>query len=278
MVWFNEICTRTADMIAGWMRVGFVHGVMNTDNMSILGETIDYGPYGWLEDFDPDWTPNTTDAQHRRYRYSNQPGIAQWNLMQLANALVPLVNETAPLEAALTDYATYYQNTWQDILTAKLGLASYDDAVANGLLNLLSAHETDMTLFYRGLAATDPESRDSTLLAPIQPAFYSQPNPEHLQKLELWFSQYKAAHLNGAQDNAGRIELMQRTNPKFVLRNYLAQLAIDEAEQGHFERTMTTLQVLRQPYAEQPEYEDYAEKRPEWARTRVGCSMLSCSS
>ena len=278
VVWFNEICTRTADMIAGWMRVGFVHGVMNTDNMSILGETIDYGPYGWLEDFDPDWTPNTTDAQHRRYRYSNQPGIAQWNLMQLANALVPLVNETAPLEAALTDYATYYQNTWQDILTAKLGLASYDDAVANGLLNLLSAHETDMTLFYRGLAATDPESRDSTLLAHIQPAFYSQPNPEHLQKLELWFSQYKAAHLNGAHDNAARIELMQRTNPKFVLRNYLAQLAIDEAEQGHFERTMTTLQVLRQPYAEQPEYEDYAEKRPEWARTRVGCSMLSCSS
>ena len=96
-------------MIVHWMRVGFVHGVMNTDNMSIIGETIDYGPYGWLDDFDPEWTPNTTDAANRRYRYSQQPAIAQWNLMQLANAILPLTEDPKPLEQSLSDYAKTYE-------------------------------------------------------------------------------------------------------------------------------------------------------------------------
>src|SRR5262249_32083091 len=102
--WFEEVCRRTAVLIAEWMRVGFVHGVMNTDNMSILGLTIDYGPYGWLEGYDPRWTPNTTDAEGRRYCYGNQPQIAQWNLVRLANALYPLIGDKAPLEQALALY------------------------------------------------------------------------------------------------------------------------------------------------------------------------------
>ena len=106
---FTEVCRLTVDMIVHWMRVGFVHGVMNTDNMSILGLTIDYGPYGWLEDYDPDWTPNTTDAATRRYRFGHQPAVAQWNLLQLANAIYPIVGQAEPLEAALRAFAEDYQ-------------------------------------------------------------------------------------------------------------------------------------------------------------------------
>ncbi|MGA0840878.1 MAG: protein adenylyltransferase SelO, partial [Pseudomonadales bacterium] len=122
---FAEITERTAFLMSEWMRVGFVHGVMNTDNMSILGLTIDYGPYGWLENFDPDWTPNTTDGEGRRYRYANQPGVAHWNLLQLANALFPLVGEAAPLEAILNAYPEQYQAYRQRAMAAKLGLSEW---------------------------------------------------------------------------------------------------------------------------------------------------------
>ena len=120
-----------------WMRVGFVHGVMNTDNMSILGETIDYGPYGWLAGYDPNWTPNTTDAGQRRYRYGQQPAIGQWHLMQLANAILPLIEDPKPLEDALSAYVTRYEAGWQNTMTAKLGLKEYnkdivDRATSNG--------------------------------------------------------------------------------------------------------------------------------------------------
>ena len=109
--WFEEICRRTGILIAHWMRVGFVHGVMNTDNMSILGLTIDYGPYGWLEGFDLHWTPNTTDAQGRRYCFGNQPRIAQWNLVRLANALAPLIDDDAALEHGLADFCRHLRGS-----------------------------------------------------------------------------------------------------------------------------------------------------------------------
>ena len=124
--WFEEICRRTAVMIAEWMRVGFVHGVMNTDNMSILGLTIDYGPYGWLEGFDPGWTPNTTDAEGRRYRYGNQPAIAQWNLVRLANALLPLIEDKAALEQGLAVFGETLERESSRMLAGKLGLLSLD--------------------------------------------------------------------------------------------------------------------------------------------------------
>ena len=136
LAFFNEVCARTAELMVHWMRVGFVHGVMNTDNLSILGETIDYGPYGWLDDFDPEWTPNTTDATHRRYRYSQQPAIAQWNLMQLANALLPLIEDAKPLEEALTEFARSYQQHWQSMMASKLGLKRHNEALNNRLLAL----------------------------------------------------------------------------------------------------------------------------------------------
>ncbi|RMH13549.1 MAG: YdiU family protein, partial [Gammaproteobacteria bacterium] len=120
--WFAEVCDRTCTMIVHWMRVGFVHGVMNTDNMSIIGETIDYGPYGWLDDFDPHWTPNTTDAHGRRYRYGAQPEISHWNLYQLANAIFPLVEAAEPLREILDNYEPQYRQRWQAMMAAKLGL------------------------------------------------------------------------------------------------------------------------------------------------------------
>ncbi|HEY5719374.1 MAG TPA: YdiU family protein, partial [Gammaproteobacteria bacterium] len=124
LAWFTEICQRTAHMVVAWMRVGFVHGVMNTDNMSVLGLTIDYGPYGWLENYDPDWTPNTTDAHGRRYRYGHQPQIAQWNLVQLANAIYPLVEDVTAFERALDIYGSTYDQAWREMIASKLGLAA----------------------------------------------------------------------------------------------------------------------------------------------------------
>ena len=152
--WFTEVCERTARMIAGWMRVGFVHGVMNTDNMSILGLTIDYGPYGWLDNFDPHWTPNTTDAGGRRYRYAQQPAIAQWNLVRLAEALALLFESTAPLEAGLERYIDVYTETYEAAIAAKFGWPALDDdgrALAGEAYALLAEAEVDYTLFFRAL-------------------------------------------------------------------------------------------------------------------------------
>ncbi|MBC8211525.1 MAG: YdiU family protein [Gammaproteobacteria bacterium] len=285
--WFREICTRTADMVVHWMRVGFVHGVMNTDNMSILGLTIDYGPYGWLENYDPDWTPNTTDANGRRYRFSNQSQIAQWNLLQLAEAIYPLINETTPLELALQHYNNYYQQQWQAMMATKLGFAhssSEIEMLAKGLLKLLESIETDMTLFYRALASFDlPETdfEDNELLQSIFAKVWYQPeqvDASYLDQLKAWLIQYRKICTSLALSEADRVQQMNSVNPKYVLRNYLAQQAIDKAGQGDYTMVQELLEVLRRPYDEQPEKEIFAAKRPEWARHRAGCSMLSCSS
>lgn len=273
---FNEVCGRTADLMVHWMRVGFVHGVMNTDNMSIIGETIDYGPYGWLEDFDPNWTPNTTDAANRRYRYGQQPGIGQWNLMQLANAILPLIGDAKPLEEILSSYAQRYELGWQQMMANKLGLTTYDETVVNGVLDILTSAETDMTIFFRRLASIDlshPEAYDS-----LRDAYYTDAEltSEHRAKTEAWIVLYRDTLM--AQKVEQRERLMNAVNPVYVLRNYIAQLAIDDAEQGDFNKVNELLDVLRRPYEEQAQFAHYADKRPEWARTRVGCSMLSCSS
>jgi uncharacterized protein YdiU (UPF0061 family) len=152
--WFREVCTRTADMIVGWMRVGFVHGVMNTDNMSILGLTIDYGPYGWLDDFDPHWTPNTTDAQGRRYRFAQQPAIAQWNLLRLAEALRPVFPDLELLKEGLDAYVERYTTGYHAMLAGKFGFGSWGDAeraLVEECFTLLHQAQVDYTLFFRTL-------------------------------------------------------------------------------------------------------------------------------
>ncbi len=286
--WFAEICRRTAIMIVHWLRVGFVHGVMNTDNMSILGLTIDYGPYGWLEDYDPNWTPNTTDAGGRRYRYGHQPQIAQWNLVRLANALYPLIEEAPPLEAALALYGETFDQEYQAMMAAKLGLKAFDPAtdgeLFNELLAVLQLVETDMTLFYRSLAqlpvADEAIAPPADRLAPLLDAYYEPTalTAEYRSRIGNWLDQYRARVRRDGTTDAERTCRMNAVNPKYVLRNYLAQLAIDQAEAGDYTGVNDLLAVLRHPYDEQPGREAFAAKRPEWARHRAGCSMLSCSS
>jgi uncharacterized protein YdiU (UPF0061 family) len=266
------------------MRVGFVHGVMNTDNMSVLGLTIDYGPYGWLENYDPDWTPNTTDSAHRRYRYGQQPAVAQWNLLQLANAIFPLIGEAKPLEDLLRGYVQTYQSASQSMMAQKLGLNAFDPTTDPALLTELDAVlrlcETDMTIFYRNLALIDGGVDGTDLIAPLLPAYYV---PEQLTadvrlRIERWLRGYLQRTQRDAVSPERRRERMNAVNPKYVLRNYLAQLAIDKAQQRDYSMVNELLEVLRNPYTDQPGREAFEQKRPDWARHRVGCSMLSCSS
>jgi uncharacterized protein YdiU (UPF0061 family) len=277
--WFEEICRRTAMMVADWMRVGFVHGVMNTDNMSILGLTIDYGPYGWLEGYDPGWTPNTTDATGRRYCYGRQPEIAQWNLLRLAGALSPLIPDRADLEAGIDTFGRVYGECSQRIMGDKLGLLEFaagDDALVEDLVAALHAAETDMTLFFRGLADVPVAAADdAVLMAPLRAALYDEGDGEHLLG---WLRRYVERVRRDGQDPATRRARMNRTNPKYVPRNYLAQLAIDALAEGDASVLKRLLAVLEHPYDEQPEHEDLAARRPEWARHKAGCSALSCSS
>jgi uncharacterized protein YdiU (UPF0061 family) len=287
--WYEEICRRTAEMIVHWQRVGFVHGVMNTDNMSILGLTIDYGPYGWLEGFDLNWTPNTTDASDRRYRFGNQPSIAFWNLGQLANAIFPLLetDSIAALQAALNVYQKAFAEGWQAMMAGKLGLQRFnpdtDHDLCAELLTLLQSTETDMSIFFRHLSQLDSPYRqadDSQLMAPLLDAYYlpEQLTPEYQARLGVWLRTYlDRVHHEGVPYEIRR-QNMNAVNPKYVLRNYLAQLAIDQAEQGDFAKVNELLEILRHPYDEQPDKEPFAAKRPDWARQRAGCSMLSCSS
>jgi len=287
--WFERVCRLTADMIVHWMRVGFVHGVMNTDNMSVLGLTIDYGPYGWLENYDPDWTPNTTDAVGRRYRFGHQPAVAGWNLAQLAGAVYPLVGRAEPLEAALAAYTTRYRSRWQTMMAGKLGLTAFDPetdgALVEDLLSILAAVETDMTIFFRRLAHLDPAdpataADDETIPAALLGAYYvpGQLTPDHCRRTVDWLRRYfQRASRDGVSRDARR-RRMNAVNPKYVLRNYLAQLAIDRAETGDFSLVHELQDLLRRPYDTQPDKEGFACRRPDWARHRPGCSMLSCSS
>ncbi|MDO9104420.1 MAG: YdiU family protein [Methylovulum sp.] len=288
LAWFAEVCRRTADMVVHWQRVGFVHGVMNTDNMSILGLTIDYGPYGWLEDFDLNWTPNTTDASERRYRYGNQPSIALWNLGQLANAIYPLLEEPnlAALQAALNTYKETFEQGWQAMMADKLGLQAFkpatDHDLCTDLFMLLQSVETDMTIFYRQLATINLDTglADAQLMAPLAAAYYvpEQLTVAYQTQLCAWLRRYILRVLADAVPDETRRKRMNAVNPKYVLRNYLAQLAIDQAEQHDFTMVNELLELLRHPYDEQPDKAAFAAKRPDWARQRAGCSMLSCSS
>ena len=288
--WFAEICRTTADMIVHWMRVGFVHGVMNTDNMSILGLTIDYGPYGWLENYDPNWTPNTTDASGRRYRFGQQPHIALWNLAQLGQALVSLFETIEPLQAGIDLYSTYFNTECRAMMLRKLGLSvieaqtEADTALTNDILDVMYPVETDMTIFYRRLASLPldgtSDGLDDSVLDALTDAYYrpEQITTDYRATAIAWLKRYRdRVRLEGISD-ADRHLRMNAVNPKYVLRNYMAQLAIDKADQGDYSLISDLLELLRHPYDEQPDKEQFAVKRPDWARERAGCSMLSCSS
>ncbi|WP_348810805.1 protein adenylyltransferase SelO [Flavobacterium maritimum] len=283
LAFFQTVTQTTLEMIVHWQRVGFVHGVMNTDNMSIHGITIDYGPYGWLDDYNPNWTPNTTDREHKRYRFGNQPQIALWNLYQLANALYPLINDAKPLETILNAFSSDYEKRYLNMMRNKLGfkiIKEEDAALIESLTELLQLVETDMTIFFRNLSNVQKENSAVDALNAIKEAFYNEKElgGAILNKWYAWFEQYHNRINLEVLSDAERKEQMNTVNPKYVLRNYMAQLSIDAADKGDYSLLNELFELLKKPYDEQAESQKWFAKRPDWARDKVGCSMLSCSS
>ena len=284
--WLRDVAERTARLIAHWQAVGFVHGVLNTDNMSVLGLTIDYGPYGWIDDFNLDWTPNTTDATQRRYAFGRQPSVGIWNVARLAEALLPLFgDDEGRLEGALDHYQATYAAEATRRFGDKLGITiapdGDDGALLQDLFDWLGAAETDMTIFFRSLARlvvadAPPESMPAATAA----AFYGTPPTAHVEAGVAWLRRWWRRVHDPEQDRqpAEVAAAMQRTNPRFVLRNWLVQTAIEAAEKGDLAPLHRIEQVMRRPFDDQPEHDDLADRRPEWARHRPGCSALSCSS
>ena len=280
---FEAVADKTREMIVHWQRVGFVHGVMNTDNMSIHGITIDYGPYGWLEDYNPNWTPNTTDNEHKRYRFGNQPQVAQWNLLQLANALFPLIEEVKPLEKILNNFPIKYEADYIQMMHNKLGIKISNEATKNIIYLLtknLQLSETDMTIFFRNLSQVSKEDTVENAFEKIKDAFYTlEETKETIYDTWMyWFTMYINQLQKEKQSDLDRKKAMNLVNPKYVLRNYMAQLAIDAADKNDYNLLNELYEMLLKPYEEQPQFEKWFAKRPDWAKNKVGCSALSCSS
>ena len=285
---FREVATRTRDMIIHWQRVGFVHGVMNTDNMSILGLTIDYGPFGWLDNYDQNWTPNTTDSQHRRYKYMNQPSIGLWNLLRLANAIYPVIEDTEPLEAILKEYQEEIKVKYLQMMGEKIGFQSLSESdylLIQKLEQLLELEETDMTIFFRLLCDFDEDQDLASMSSKevvqyFKNAFYDweEVRATSLQAWKIWFLEYQKRLNELGEHPILRAKRMKLINPKYILRNYMAQEVIDAAEKGEYELLEEVFDLLKRPYDEQPNREKWFARRPDWAKNKVGCSMLSCSS
>ena len=279
---FNEISQRSLDMVIHWQRVGFVHGVMNTDNLSILGLTIDYGPYGWLEGYDLDWTPNTTDNQNKRYRFGAQIDVVLWNLYQLANALFPLIEDAEGLEKALQNFAEKSQHEYINMMREKLGFTIHNSNDAKIILELetcLQLTETDMTIFFRTLPKITSETYQDWFTI-LNDAYYTPKTVSDTIKKRWgnWFKVYVSRLNLEHVTTKERTIKMNAVNPKYVLRNYMSQLATESANKDDYGLIDELYEMLKRPYDEQPKYNKWFAKRPEWARHKVGCSMLSCSS
>lgn len=284
--WFKIISKRTAYLIAEWMRVGFVHGVMNTDNMSILGLTIDYGPYGWLEEYDPSWTPNTTDLPGRRYCFGRQASIGYWNLQCLASALHIMMDDKNAIEEGLNEYTNEFQRCFFEMMSNKLGLAPLnlegDQEFLRDFDDLLQSLRADMTLFYRNLNSWDPRRKKEDLEKSLElliSSCYEVPDDKSLSRLKDWLERYSERIQNSAESLEQRVQRMNKNNPKYILRNYMAyQIAQEIEKEGNQSLFDEIFLLLKKPYEEQPEFVKWAQLRPEWAKEQPGSSTLSCSS
>ena len=283
---FRSICLKTADLMVQWMQLGFVHGVMNTDNMSIMGQTIDYGPFGWLENYDEFWTPNTTDIPGRRYCYGKQPEVAFWNLYQLANSLRQLDIDEKSLIECLDDYKNRYIKSWQKTFANKLGFKKYlgnkHDLLINSLIDLFKKFGLDWTVFFRKLSLInfDPNkiSKKANLKI-IASSSYQKTDEGFEHKVNEWLCNYIYQIKSEELSSEERIELMDATNPIYVPRNYLLQEAIEKAQKEDFSLIHQLMQIMQNPYTDQgPSCEQFKNKRPNWALNKPGCSSLSCSS
>ncbi|WP_045479081.1 protein adenylyltransferase SelO [Vibrio owensii] len=269
-VMFESVVEKTAEMIAYWQAYGFAHGVMNTDNMSILGQTFDYGPFGFLDDYDPNYICNHSDYQGR-YAFEQQPRIALWNLSALAHSLSPLV-QREDLEAALGKFEVRLSQKFSELMRAKLGLhtkVDEDGRLFEAMFELLNQNKADYTRFFRELSNLDVNSPQAVVDLFIDRVAASAWVDLYLARCELEVDDH--GECVSAQT---RCEKMRRTNPKYILRNYLAQLAIDKAEEGDFSEVNRLAELLKRPYDEQREFDDYAKLPPEWGKKME----ISCSS
>lgn len=262
----SEVVERTAQLVAAWQAVGFAHGVLNTDNMSVLGLTIDYGPFGFLDEYDPNFICNHSDTWGR-YAFDQQPGIGLWNLTCFAQALLPLMERAAAV-ATLERYEVVISEHYGELMRAKLGLREERDEDAellHDLWQMMRESRADYTLFFRALCGFKQGAKNESLRAMLRPG----------EAFDAWAERYRARLAAEQSDEAEREWRMKRVNPKYVLRNYLAQNAIMRAvEQRDYSEVDRLLKLLSRPYDEQPEMEDYAAPPPAWSRQ----IFVSCSS
>ncbi len=265
---FEEAVRRTARLIAQWQAVGWAHGVMNTDNMSILGVTLDYGPFGFMDDYDPGFICNHSD-HHGRYAFNQQPYIGLWNLSCLAQTLLPL-SAKEPLKAALDTYEPMLNQHYTDLMCKKLGLEERepDDAdLVTDLLALMGASHVDYSMFFRTLGeftTTDEAENDM-----LRDCFVDR------EGFDQWAARYKVRLQAEGSHDEDRKPRMNRVNPKFILRNYLAHDAIEAAQKHRdFSEITRLLELLRHPFDDQPGMERYATPPPNWGKHIV----VSCSS
>ena len=260
----QKIIADTASMIAKWQAFGFNHGVMNTDNMSIHGITFDFGPYGFLDDFNPSFVCNHSDHSGR-YAFDQQPGVGLWNLNALAQAFTPYLS-VEQIQSALGQYESILQGDYAQLMSRKLGLVVGDQnnqGVVNEWLNLLAQDKRDYSLSFRLLCDFEVQGENRAL-------------GDHFvdrEKFARWADAYKALLLEQNIEQAQRQQSMKLCNPHYVLRNYLAQLAIDAAEQDDFTKFNTLLEVLQNPFADLPAYAEYAKPPPQWGKhLEISCS------
>lgn len=263
----RQVTVKTAQLVAQWQSVGFCHGVMNTDNMSILGLTLDYGPFGFLEAFDAAHICNHSD-QAGRYAWQRQPQIAHWNLICLAQALLPLIGSVELAQAALAPFKDEFSRSMTQLLHAKLGLVEIrpeDDALTDRMFALLQDNHPDFTLFFRRLC--DFRQSDPSADGPLRDLFLDRP------AFDAWASDYRARLAHEQSDDLRRAKAMRGVNPKYILRNYLAQAAIEKATQKDFSEIEKLLRILEAPFDEQDEHERYAAPPPDGAaEIEVSCS------
>jgi len=259
-----------------------VHGVLNTDNCSILAETLDYGPFGVMEVFNPAFTPNTTDLPGRRYCYGNQPGVMHWNVAQLANALLQsklLSKEEA--QASVDAFAPAFEAAHAAAFAAKLGLQRLDEALLEGLLQAMEADEMDFTRTFRWLSRVPSlpagDASDDTVLAPLADVLPAELPAARRAAWAAWLRRYREC-LVAEGIPAARMARQNGANPLYVPRNYLLQQAIEAAEKGDNGPLQTLLEVLKSPFTEQPGRESFAAAAPLWALQKKGVCVLSCSS
>jgi uncharacterized protein YdiU (UPF0061 family) len=278
--WFKEIVERTASLMVEWLRVGFVHGVMNTDNMSILGLTIDYGPYSFIDNYDPNFTPNTTDLPGRRYAFGKQAAVAKWNLGCLGGAISPLLPDTAGLVKVLDSYDDFFWSRYYEMMANKIGLdeARADDVkLFSELDKMLKKIKPDMTIFYQLLIDLSPElQNEEEVVSHFNESFYRDTDHDKGQSLYSFIQKYTGRMKTNTCSREESVKRMRENNPRFILRNYLLHQAIEDLEKGDPKLFSKIEEAMKDPYS--IKFDEHFAKRPEWATQKAGCSMLSCSS